>query len=251
MTTSKVASTITAARERLGINQSELGRRLNVSPQAVQAWESGRSIPRPKKLIEISRALEIPDHVLLKASGLLVGTVPEIIERFGLADPAIPKVEAVVDGRMIPWDVGTPLDSEDVFVPFLSEVETPAGSGRTSIERSEQRKIRFSKNELITLGVELDKAICVTVQGDAMSPLLPDGSIVAVDMGSTVVRDGKMYAINQSGHLRIKTLHRLPGGGVRLRSFNREYMDEEYTLEEMDQRDISIIGRVFWSSVIW
>ena len=104
---------------------------------------------------------------------------------------------------------------------------------------------------MITLGVELYKAICVTVQGDAMSPLLPDGSIVAVDMGSTVVRDGKMYAINQSGHLRIKTLHRLPGGGVRLRSFNREYMDEEYTLEEMDQRDISIIGRVFWSSVIW
>lgn len=248
MTISKTASIIAEHRERLGLNQSELGRLLNVSPQAVQAWESGRSIPRPKKLLEISDALKIPSHVLLTASGLLSGSMSEIRERFGLMPPTI---ESVSDGRIVPWDVGTPLDDDDVYVPFLEEVELSAGSPRTTIEMSSQRMLRFGKQTLHDQGVQLDKAICVTVHGDSMSPLLPDGSIVGVDTGSTVVRDGKTYAINQSGHLRVKMLHRLPDGGVRLRSFNREYHDEEYSLEEMDQRDISIIGRVFWSAVLW
>ena len=85
-----------------------------------------------------------------------------------------------------------------------------------------------------------------------MAPVLPDGSTVGVDTGSTVVRDGKIYAINQNGHLRIKMLHRLPDGGIRLRSFNREeYPDEEYTLNDMEDKEITIIGRVFWSSVLW
>ncbi|AZP73470.1 XRE family transcriptional regulator [Pseudomonas poae] len=54
------ASIITEAREKQGLNQSELARMLGVTPQAVQAWESGRSLPRPKKLVEIARALKIP-----------------------------------------------------------------------------------------------------------------------------------------------------------------------------------------------
>ncbi|MEN1395189.1 XRE family transcriptional regulator, partial [Pseudomonas aeruginosa] len=44
----------------------------------------------------------------------------------------------------------------------------------------------------------------------------------------------------------------LPGGGIRLRSFNQaEYPDEEYSQEEMAEKGISVLGRVFWSSVLW
>lgn len=162
------------------------------------------------------------------------------------------ELEATLDGPISEWDDETPLDDDEVYVPFLKEVEVSAGSGRTAVEMSGKRKLRFGKATLRSQGVQYDKAVCVTVHGDSMSPILPDGSTIGVDTGSTVVRDGKTYAINQSGHLRVKTLHRLPDGGIRLRSFNREeYPDEEYSLEEMDQRDISIIGRVFWSSVLW
>ena len=85
-----------------------------------------------------------------------------------------------------------------------------------------------------------------------MEPVLPDKSTVGVDQGSTSVVDGKMYAIDHDGQLRVKTLYRLPGGGVRMRSFNRdEHPDEEYTAQEMAERNIHIKGRVFWSSVLW
>jgi len=249
MTTSTTAKIIAHARERLGLNQSELARQLDVSPQAVQAWESGRSIPRPKKLIEISKALQIPAPVLLKASGLLSGNVPDILDQFDISKSVLAtEVDDVLDFLK----GGTQAESDEVLAPFLKEVEISAGSGRTSIEMSRNPTQRLGKEMLRNAGVQSQNAVCINVQGDSMTPILPDGSTVGVDTGSTVVRDGKTYAINQSGHLRIKTLHRLPDGGIRLRSFNRdEYPDEEYSLEEMDQRDISIIGRVFWSSVLW
>ncbi|WP_092176792.1 helix-turn-helix transcriptional regulator [Pseudomonas sp. NFACC37-1] len=240
---------ITQGREKLGLNQSELARRLKVTPQAVQAWESGRSIPRPQKLIEIAAELKIPSHSLLQSTGLLSGPLPDVLKTLGLTAFS---QEASIDGPISAWDDDTPIEDDEVSVPFLKEVELSAGSGRTAVELSTNRKLRFGKTTLRNQGVQFDKAVCVTVHGDSMAPILPDGSTVGVDTGSTVVRDGKTYAINQGGQLRVKTLHRLPDGGIRLRSFNRdEYPDEEYTLEEMEQRDMSIIGRVFWSSVLW
>jgi phage repressor protein C with HTH and peptisase S24 domain len=49
--------------------------------------------------------------------------------------------------------------------------------------------------------------------------------------------------------LRIKTLYKLPGGGLRLRSFNiDEWPDERFESECLKQ--ITIIGKVFWYSVL-
>ncbi|WP_205966184.1 S24 family peptidase, partial [Pseudomonas viridiflava] len=64
--------------------------------------------------------------------------------------------------------------------------------------------------------------------------------------------DGKMYAINHDGQLRVKMLYRLPGGGVRMRSYNRnEHPVEEYSAQDMVDKQIIVVGKVFWSSVLW
>ncbi|RMN57763.1 Repressor [Pseudomonas amygdali pv. hibisci] len=60
---------ITRAREQLGINQSELARRLGVTPQSVQAWESDRNTPRHKKLKEIGDELGVSASWLLGEEG--------------------------------------------------------------------------------------------------------------------------------------------------------------------------------------
>ncbi|MNJ68152.1 HTH-type transcriptional regulator PrtR [compost metagenome] len=92
----------------------------------------------------------------------------------------------------------------------------------------------------------------MTVSGNSMEPVLPDGSTVGVNTGATSIIDGKMYAIDDAGQLRVKTLYRIPGGGIRLRSFNREdHPDEEYSAEQIASSDIRVIGKVFWSSVLW
>lgn len=59
-----------------------------------------------------------------------------------------------------------------------------------------------------------------------------------------------MYAIDHDGQLRVKLLYRIPGGGLRLRSYNdAEHPDERYDKDYVEQH-IRVIGKVFWYSVL-
>ncbi|WP_447810982.1 XRE family transcriptional regulator [Pseudomonas putida] len=235
---STLGQRIARKREQAGLNQSELARRLSVTPQAVQKWESEVSVPRGKRLDDIAAALST------SVAYLVTG---ELLARSDRAES-----NARMLGPIDVWDDDTPLDDDEVYVPFLKEVELSAGSGRTVVEQSHKQKLRFGKLTLRKQGVQPDNAVCVTVSGNSMEPVLPDKSTVGVDQGSTAITDGKMYAIDHDGQLRVKTLYRLPGGGIRMRSFNRdEHPDEEYTAQEMAEQNIHIKGKVFWSSVLW
>lgn len=183
----------------------------------------------------------------------LLYTSPQLMQAIRRDEQILPyTANAAVLGPIDAWDDDTPLDDDEVYVPFLKEVELSAGSGRTVVEQSHKQKLRFGKLTLRKQGVQPDDAVCVTVSGNSMEPVLPDKSTVGVDQGSTSVVDGKMYAIDHDGQLRVKTLYRLPGGGIRMRSFNRdEHPDEEYTAQEMIDQNIHIKGKVFWSSVLW
>lgn len=235
---STLGQRIARKREQAGLNQSELARRLSVSPQAVQKWESEVSTPRGKRLDDIAAALNT------SVAYLVAG---ELLARTDRTES-----NASILGPIDVWDDDTPLDDDEVEVPFLKEVELSAGSGRTVVEQSHKQRLRFGKLTLRRQGVQPGDAVCVTVSGNSMEPVLPDKSTVGVDQGSTSVVDGKMYAIDHDGQLRVKTLYRLPGGGIRMRSFNRdEHPDEEYTAQEMADQNIHIKGKVFWSSVLW
>lgn len=221
---------IAQKREQAGLNQSELARRLKLTPQAIQKWEAGESSPRGKRLEDIAAALST--SVAFLVSGIEVHSQ----DSSGQLEP------------VSVWDDSTPLDKDEVSVPFLKEVELSAGNGRTAIQQSSTRRLRFGKYSLKNQGVDPDAARCVTVAGNSMEPVLRHGSTVGIDTGNTRVVDGDMYAIDHGGQLRIKQLYRLPGGGLRIRSFNRdEHPDEEYTADQVRDQEIVVLGRVFWS----
>ena len=84
-----------------------------------------------------------------------------------------------------------------------------------------------------------------------MEPVIPDGNTVGIDKGKTSVRDGDLFALRHNNQLRVRMLYRLPIGGLRMRSFNRdEHPDEEYSDERIKAENIEILGRVFWYSVL-
>lgn len=237
-----IAERIAQKREALGLNQSELARRLGVTPQAVQKWESGMAIPRGGRLEDIATALSTSVAYLLGAESGMAGRMPAPADR----------TNAHIIGMVDAWDDATQLDEDEVYVPFLKEVELSAGNGRTTVECSGNRKLRFGKLTLRRQGVSPNDAVCVMVSGNSMEPVLPDGSTVGVNRAVTKVTDGKMYAIDHDGQLRVKVLYRLPGGGLRLRSYNRdEYQDEEYSADDVKNHRITILGKVFWSSALW
>ena len=200
-------------------------------------WKLGYTSPKGENLIALSKLLQCsPDW-------LLTGKDPVKLER--------PKQEsnAVWVGGLDLWDSNTELGEDEVELPFFTEVELSAGSGTFQVVENHGPKLRFAKSTLKRLSVDKDSAACVTVSGNSMEPVLPDGSTVGVDSSVTTIKDGCMYAIDHNGMLRVKMLYRVPGGGIRLKSFNSdEHPDESYSTEEA--RDIRIIGRVFWYSVL-
>lgn len=224
-----------------GLTPKMLADQLNVTPQVLNNWFK-RGLPARAAFLA-ARELQV------SVEWLEDGTIPI---SGGPPYPYVPASNAMLLGPIDVWDDNTPLDDDEVEVPFLKEVELSAGSGRTVVEQSHKQRLRFGKLTLRRQGVQPGDAVCVTVSGNSMEPVLPDKSTVGVDQGSTAVVDGKMYAIDHDGQLRVKTLYRLPGGGIRMRSFNRdEHPDEEYTAQEMIDQNIHIKGKVFWSSVLW
>lgn len=150
-----------------------------------------------------------------------------------------------------PWDSSTPLDDDEVEIPLYKEVELAAGSGRTAVREVAGRKLRFSHATMRAAGVSPSEAVCATVSGNSMEPLIMNGATIGLDRGTTHVIDGEIYALEHDGMLRVKFLYRLPGGGIRLRSFNQEeHKDEDYTLLQQQDQHIRILGRVFWWSTI-
>lgn len=255
---------------------TQLARELRVTPKAVAKWLHGDSLPTIQRVAEISRILRVDPEWLLwghdvdvsrreviagievttrdretfvlkkDGSGSTLREIASYSQEEGLSDTQLSHPDII---PISPWDDDTPVDDDEVEVPFLREVQLSAGSGRTVIQESTRAKLRFGKQTLRKHSVQFDQAVCVPVHGNSMEPVLPDGSTVAINKAATSIVDGKMYALSHAGLLRVKTLYRLPGGGIRLRSFNRdEHPDEEYTADEMRDNEISILGRVFWSA---
>lgn len=224
------------ARKDAGLTQAELADKVGIKQASVSEIERGLT-RTSGYLVQLAQACGVNPVWLSDGTGS-----PEISK---------PAANATMLGPISVWDDDTPLDDDEVYVPFLKEVELSAGSGRTVIEKSSSRKLRFGKITLRNQGVQFDQAVCVTVHGNSMEPVLPDGSTVGVDRACTAVKDGKMYAIDHGGELRVKTLYRMPGGGLRFRSFNQdEHPDEEYTAQQLAESGISVLGKVFWYSVL-
>ena len=157
------------------------------------------------------------------------------------------KSNATMIGGIDVWDSNTPLHEDDVEVPFYKEVCLSAGNGFASdIEDHNGFKLRFSRSTLKRHGVSYENVVCVSADGDSMTPVFPDGATLGIDTGSKTIKDGQIYAINHGGLLRTKILKKRPDNKVLIQSYNTE----EYPDDEVDMSEIVVIGRVFWWSVM-
>lgn len=205
---------------------------------AFSQYATGKVPLNVEALLKLAKALNFDAS---EVSSRLVSTVANVQQ-----ERIQPSVKL---GSIETWDDETPLDDDEVYVPFLHEVELAAGSGKFAIEECDSSRLRFFKKDLRHNGVQFSNAKCVKVGGNSMMPVLRDGATVGVNVGKNSLSDivdGEMYAINHNGQLRVKQVYRIPIG-IRLRSFNRdEHPDEDYTFQQIQEQQISILGHVFW-----
>lgn len=241
MTPSPVAKLFKAKRLAMDLTQEELANKVSeglnppdrLSQQSYAAYERGKS-QTSRHMMQIATAL-----------GLSWDEVSRIMFA-ELMDPPTPfnDIEAATSEA-------EPESQEEDFVvaPLLEQHDSPKEPGRTEIRERTKADIRFPSSKLKEIGVTPRDVLCVMVYGNSMEPALPHGSIVGVDKAKSVVQDGEIYALIHNDHLRVRLLYRLPSGGIRLRSYNREeHPDEEYSPQQIREQRVIILGRVFWHS---
>lgn len=226
------------AMKQRALSQDALAEKAGCTQASIQKILGGKTL-KSKFLPNIARSLGVD------VDWLELGRMPTQQQAHGRLRDGAP----IALGLLSPWDDDTPLDEDEVELPVYKEVELSSGLGRSEVQMIEGRKVRFSRRTLQAAGVDLNNAACATNTGNSNFPLILDKATLGVDRGMTRILDGKIYALDHDGLLRIKFLYRLPGGGVRLRSYNREeYADEDYSLDQVLEQRIVILGRVFWWS---
>ena len=224
--------------------QQQLADAIGTTKSSVSQWESGST-----KKMDGENLARVASHYQVNALWLSTGKgmalEKQLIQDY-LSEPI--QANAVWYGDFDVWDNTTPLREDEVALPFFREVQLSAGKGISEVQENHGARLRFAKSTLKRKGISAADAACVVVSGNSMEPVLPDGSTIGIDTSKTDIINGKMYAIDHDGHLRVKMIYNLPGGGIRLRSFNaEEWPDEAYR----DTHNIRILGQVFWSSVLW
>lgn len=229
------AERLNAAMNMASLSQAQLAERVGISQPAVQKMASGKTTGS-RKMVEIARALNVRPEWLSAGIGAMK-----------VSDDALPPENEW--GTVDAWDKNTPLPADEVEVPFLKDIEFACGNGRVQEEDHNGFKLRFSKATLRRVGANTDGSgvMCFPARGNSMEPFIPDGSTVAINCNDKRIIDGKVYAVNQDGWKRLKMLYRVGPDRISLRSYNsQEHPDEEHALSE-----IEIIGRMFWSSMLW
>lgn len=237
-----LASRLKQARKEAGLTQRELAESAGVKQPVISQIERGENL-KSAYAAALARACGV------EAAWLADGIEPMRSTYRGSAGNSPIESNAVLLGPMSPWDSDTELDDDEVEVPLYKEVELAAGGGATQVIEVPGRKLRFARSTLREAGVLPQNAACATANGRSMERLIMDGATIGIDLGTTNIIDGEIYAFDHDGMLRVKYLYRLPGGGVRVRSENEEeYPDENLTAEEA--KHMRILGWVFWWSTV-
>lgn len=155
-----LAENIVKAREDAGISQSELARRINVTPQSVQLWEVGKTAPKRKRMQQIAAALGVSVNQL----------------EFGAPDQqAAVQRDFAKEDALNHQSVGAEVEIRG-FVPLISSV--PAGDFMEAIDNFQPG----DAEDWLPCPVPHSKfTYCVQVDGDSMVDVYPEGYIVFVD----------------------------------------------------------------------
>lgn len=215
------------------LTQAELADMLGVTPQSVQQWESSTE-PKKSRLVALASILDADVNWLL-FGGIIRKEIGQVLPESEWATITL-------------WDSITALDCDEVEVPFLKDIEFACGNGRYTDVNYNGFKLRFSKATLRRIGAPTNGStiVCFPAKGDSMEPVIPNGAAIAVDVSNKKIIDGKVYVIEQDRLKRLKCLYRRPRGKLLIRSYNRD----EYEDEIADEDQVSIIGRMFWYSVL-
>lgn len=229
-----LAERLKFAREKLNLTQQEVADRAGMSQPTYYKIESGKS-QRTTYLNELANVLKVTPNWLATGQGEMT------------AKPVFDPTKLDGYARIDDWDDNTPLEGDEVAIPFYKDLSFACGHGAEGEARDDQwRKLRFSRMTLERMGVYKDRTFAATATDDSMLPTICDGDTIFVDEGRTRIKDGKIFAVEHGGLFYCKRLYNLPNGGVRIVSDNEAQFPEcSLSRDEIEYENFRVIGWVY------
>ena len=235
MHTRTISQILTALMERSGMSQTSLSKATGVGQTTILRIANGDSKdPHHKSVAPLAAYFGITTDQLRGAQPLDIDSLPlrrdDILRRS--------------------FEVYGHEDDGQVELPFIKRVGVSGDLRREAVEfTGETRKIL--RSDLSRCSVEPAHAAFTRTQGDTMAPVFIDGSVVGINMAATDIVDGKIFAIQISGDIWIKRAYRIPGGGLRLSSYDSEVEDMRFTPDMMRAQQVVVIGKVFYNATCY
>ena len=196
---------IKTRRKELGITLEDIGNYVGVSKGTVQRWETGSiSNMRRDRIKKLSEILKISPDILL---GDAVAEDAVAKENAGTSTVRIPVIGTVA--------AGIPITAQEDITGWE---EVPA---------------EWVKN---------DTVFALKLKGDSMEPRMAEGDIVIVKQQCDV-ENGEIAIVMVDGEATCKKLVKHPDGLV-LISNNAKYAPMFFTLRDIEDKNITVLGRV-------
>lgn len=229
----KYGHRVKQAMELREMKPSELSKALQIKSQDVNGIINRGSRPRDAELRK-----KIVSLLKVRAEWLDTGEEP---------------MEPMPQGGMLFYEKLEDLPPIDdmITVDYPADFGMAAGSGVSNSEFQNIRSMPFYLGTLKKGDVkDPNKVIVGCIKGASNEAVIPNGTAVGIDLGSTQVIDDEIYLITIDGEERLKQIISVDDG-IMLRSLNKDkstFPDEIVNTKELLSRGMLIRGRLWWVS---
>lgn len=189
---------IAAWRKQAGLSQRALGAAISVSQGYISDIESGRSGPSREFLAAVSEKLG------LNPAWVLDGQEPMAFDRSG--GFAGRKTVVELPDKSRPGHGELRIQGKDYAWVRRMGLSVSAGSGLEELEPEDEDGLLLPTAWFGRRGINPDLCVIVSVKGDSMAPVIPDGALVLIDCARKSFDKSGVYAFALDGHAYVKRL---------------------------------------------
>ncbi len=134
--------------------------------------------------------------------------------------------------------------SDIAYISFYRDIGVSAGKGLDWDSDGQILSFPIPLSFLHSKGIAPENALIVKVNGDSMAPTLNDNDLVVIDKNFSLSLNGVYVIKDNINGLRVKRLDKDKDGNLKVISDNKNYETQIYTVEEMQDETITILGKV-------
>ena len=135
--------------------------------------------------------------------------------------------------------------SDIAYISFYRDIGVSAGHGLDWDSDGQILSFPIPLSFLHSKGIAPENALIVKVNGDSMTPTLNDNDLVVIDRNFSLSLNGIYVIKDNINGLRVKRLDKDKDGNLKVISDNKNYETQVYSVAEMQDEIIIILGKDF------